>query len=103
MKNGVMLLAWQLIKKNGFGRSDALKLAWANVKLNRAMRKGIVKFYFRRVDGTVREAYGTLDGRLVPPSAAGATRKRNPSVQAFWDSEKGMWRCFKKANLVKMA
>lgn len=103
LKDKVMLLAWQLIKRNGFGKSDALVLAWANVKLRRAMEDGIVKFYFRRVDGTVREAYGTLCERIIPPVTGRDRRERNDTVQTFWDSEKRVWRCFKKANLVKVA
>ena len=32
------------------------------------MRKRIVKFYFQKVDGTIREAYGTLSNVLIPAS-----------------------------------
>ena len=56
----IMSLAWQLVKRNGFSMSEALKCAWANMKLKAAMKQRIVKFYFRKVDGSVREAYGTL-------------------------------------------
>jgi len=28
----VMSLAWQMVKKNGFSMSEALKTAWANLK-----------------------------------------------------------------------
>lgn len=98
-----MLLAWQLIKRNGFGKSDALVLAWANTKLRRKMRGGIVKFYFRRVDGTVREAYGTLSDKLIPPVSGRDKREKNDTVQPFWDSERREWRCYKKANLVGVA
>ncbi|MEG1007243.1 MAG: DUF2693 domain-containing protein, partial [Bacteroides sp.] len=52
----VMLLAWQFVKKNGFSMSEALKCAWANIKLKVAMKSKIVKFYFQKVDGSPREA-----------------------------------------------
>lgn len=55
----IMSLAWQFVKRNGFDLSQALKTAWANVKLHAALKKGIVKFYFTKVDGSLREAYGT--------------------------------------------
>lgn len=29
----VMLLAWTFVKRNGYSMSDALKCAWANIKL----------------------------------------------------------------------
>ena len=56
----VMCLAWQMVKKNGFSMSEALKTAWANLKLKAEMKNRIVKFYFQKVNGSVREAYGTL-------------------------------------------
>ncbi len=52
----VMNLAWQFVKRNGFNLSQALKAAWANIKLKTAMAGRIVKFYFAKVDGTTREA-----------------------------------------------
>ena len=40
----LMSLAWQFVKRNGFTMSEALKCAWANIKLKAKMYKGIVKF-----------------------------------------------------------
>lgn len=93
----IMKLAWQFIKRNGFTLSEALKEAWANIKLVNAMHKGIVKFYFTKVDGSKREAYGTLNSEVVPP--VGGERKNNDTCQVYFDTEKQAWRCFKKANL----
>ena len=98
----LMSLAWQLVKRNGFTMSDALKCAWANIKLKAKMYKGIVKFYFQKVDGSLREAYGTLKEQLLP-ATKGSNRKQNVSVQTYFDTEKQEWRCFKVANLVKIA
>lgn len=91
----IMTLAWQFVKRNGFTMSEALKTAWANFKLKEDMKKGIVKFYFQKVDGTLREAYGTL---FNVPKTSG-NRKSNPTVQVYFDTEKQEYRCFKKANL----
>lgn len=55
--------------------------------------------YFRKVDGTIREAYGTLAERLTPATAGTSTRRPNDTVQTYFDTEKQEWRCFKKANL----
>ena len=96
----VMKLAWQFIRKNGFTLSEALKTAWANFKLKKAMKKGIVRFYFRKVDGTIREAYGTLKESLLPSTMSG--RKHNPTVQVYYDTEKEGWRSYKIANLVNL-
>lgn len=93
----IMKLAWQFVKRNGFSLSEALKESWANIKLVNAMHKGIVKFYFTKVDGSKREAYGTLSSEVIPP--VGGERKNNDTCQVYFDTEKQAWRCFKKANL----
>lgn len=70
----VMNLAWQMVKKNGYSMSEALKTAWMNIKLKASMKERIVKFYFQKVDGSIREAYGTLKESLLPPTNGKATR-----------------------------
>jgi hypothetical protein len=94
-----MRLAWQFVKKNGYNLSEALKLAWANFKLKIAMQAKIVKFYFQKVDGTIREAFGTLSENLIPAISGDDNRKKNDTVQVYFDTEKSEWRCYKKANL----
>lgn len=98
----IMRIAWQLIRKNGFTMSEALKTAWLNFKLKMKMRYGIVKFYYQKISGEIREAYGTLRADLMPQTK-GADRKPNPTVQVYYDSEREEYRCFKIANLVKIA
>lgn len=97
----IMSLAWQLVKRNGYSMSEALKTAWANIKLRNAMKQRIVKFYFKKVDGTIREAYGTLKENLIP-ATSGDNRKKSDTVQVYYDTEKQEYRCFKKANLVTL-
>ena len=98
-KSDVFTLAWQFVKRNGFTISQALKTAWQNMKLKLAMKFQIVKFYYTKIDGTIREAYGTLCQRLVPETAGTDTRKKCETVQVYYDTERQEWRCFKKANL----
>lgn len=97
----IMSLAWQFVKRNGFTMSEALKVAWANMKLKTAMKQRIVKFYFQKVDGSIREAYGTLKENLIP-ATSGDNRKRNDTVQVYFDTERQEYRCFKKANLISI-
>lgn len=101
MRN-IMRLAWQFVKKNGFTMSEALKVAWRNARLRDKMHAGIIKFHFTKVDGTIREAYGTLVENLGA-TVKGTGKKVNPSVQTYYDTEKQEWRCFKKANLLDVA
>lgn len=51
----IMTAAWSFVRKNGYTMAEALKCAWANFKLRKAMATKIVRFYFRKVDGSIRE------------------------------------------------
>ena len=99
----VMQMAWSFVKRNGYSMSEALKCAWANMKLKLQMKSKIVKFYFQKVDGSVREAYGTLNEKLMPAIAGTDNRKKNDTVTTYYDTERQEFRCFKKANLLKIA
>jgi len=101
MMREVMKLAWQFIRMNGYTMSEALKTAWRNIKLRKAMVERICKFVFQKVAGTIRIAYGTLKSDIVP--AAGDGRKPNPTIQVYYDTEKAAWRCFKRAQLLEIA
>jgi len=98
----IMTMAWRFFRTTGQSFSDCLKKAWANFKLTAAMRIGIVRFYFQKVDGTVREAWGTLKSSLMPqPQYNGENeRRKNDTVSVYFDTEKQEWRCFKKLNLI---
>lgn len=99
----VMCLTWQMVKRNGYSMSEALKTAWMNIKLKAAMKERRVKFYFQKVDGSIREAYGTLKDSLLPDSKGTDSRKKSDTVQTYFDTERGEFRCYKVANLVKIA
>lgn len=97
----VMSLAWQFVRKNGYSMSEALKCAWANLKLKAALKVKIVEFYFKKTDGTLRQAFGTLMSDRVPETKG--TKKTAENCQVYFDTEVGDWRCFKKCNLIKIA
>ena len=99
----IMQMAWQFVKRNGFTMSEALHAAWLNFKLKVAMAVRIVKFYFQKVDGSIREAYGTLNASIVPQTTGNDNRRKNDTVQTYFDTEKSEWRCYKRANLLRIA
>ena len=99
----LMRQAWQFVKHNGVSLSEALKAAWLNAKLRFAMKSRIVKFYFQKIDATIREAYGTLCSRFIPVSASGDARRKNDTIQVYFDTEKQEWRSYKKLNLIRIA
>lgn len=96
-----MQLAWQFVRDNGYTLSCALKCAWANVKLTKAMQGRIVQFFFFKVDGTMRQAFGTLDPHILPETL-GTGRKAAKGVQVYFDTERREYRSFKKCNLAKV-
>jgi len=82
----IMTEAHRFIKIAGLELSEALKRAWANFKLVVRMRASIVKFYYQKIDGSIREAYGTLSSRLIPAVAGTDNRKKSDTVQTYFDS-----------------
>lgn len=95
----IFALAWVLVKNNGLTLSEGLKTSWAHHKLRAAMRDGIVCFRFQKVDGSIRQAYGTLqEGRV--PATSESNRKTNPTVSVYYDTEREGWRSYKIANLL---
>lgn len=99
----LMKKAWQLVKVYGFTMAEAMRQSWALLKLKNAMRKGVVKFLYTKLDGTVRTAWGTLKAELIPQAAGNDNRKKNDTVQVYFDTEKSEYRCFKVANFLRMA
>ena len=97
----IMSLAWSFVKRNGYTMSEALRCAWANIKLRALLHTKIVEFYFKKTDGTLRQAFGTLMSDRVPETKG--ERKTADNCQVYFDTEKEAWRSFKKCNLIKIA
>ena len=97
----IMRMAWSFVRKNGYSMSEALKCAWANIKLRALLGKKVVEFYFKKTDGTLRQAFGTLMSGRIPETKG--TKKTADNCQVYFDTEKNEYRCFKKCNLIKIA
>ena len=98
----IMQMAWRFFKTTGQPFADCLRLAWRNFKLVCRMAASIVRFYFQKIDGSIREAWGTLRSELIPQQK-GSDRKRNDTVQVYFDTEKQEYRSFKKLNLISIS
>lgn len=96
-----MKQAWMLVKVYGFSMAEAMKQSWKVLKLKAALKKGVVKFFYQKLDGTVRTAWGTLKEDLIPETK-GTERKKNESLITYYDNEKASYRSFKVANLIKV-
>lgn len=74
--------------------------------LESEMFKRAVKFSFKKKDGSIREAEGTLvrekmvgeDGKLWEPK--GEQKPEAPTLVKFWDVAAKGWRCFTVGSLI---
>ena len=98
-----MRLARAFVRDNGMDLSDAIKCAWLNIRLKAALRAGSVRFTFRKADGTIRAAFGTLEPSAIAYTPNGTGRPMPDNVQRYWDLDKGAYRAFSKAALLTVA
>lgn len=98
MKTLVFNLA-HFIKSQFANFSQALKHAWKVAKLKYRMLNGVVEFTFKKVDGSIRNAVGTLQKQFVNYEVKNGN-KSSLGVMAYFDVEQGAFRCFKVENLV---
>ena len=101
--HNVMSLAWRIFRVTGISFSDSLKRAWAVQKLAKAMKTRIVEFFYQKVNGEVRQAFGTMKEDVIHDKVKGTGKAKNDDLFNYWDCEKQAWRSFKKANLIKIA
>lgn len=96
--------AWLLVKNYGLSMRDAMVKAWGILKLKKQMLEGIVQFFYTKVDGSTRMAWGTLKADLLPQqSIESKQRKQNNTVFSYWDTDKQAFRCFKMVNFLNIA
>ena len=81
---------------NRSGSGDAAGKAETIRKLAEMLSSDIVRFRYRKLDGSVRDAYGTRDPELIAvnsemPSGGGGSSPSGPF--ASFDRDKHGWRC----------
>lgn len=100
MKTRLFNIAWS-VRKHFATFAEALVHAWKVVKLQIGLCLGIVKFQYKKIDGSIRQAIGTLDE--IPAEkrpAAGTPRKVNFGLLTYFDIEAGDFRSAKIENLI---
>ena len=103
MKSTVFSTAWEYIKNGLFTSfSEALRFAWAKVKLLAKLKKGVVSFQFiKKTDNTTRTAKGTLSSDLFSYESKGSDRKKTGTMVTFWDVENNGFRSFDITNFIQ--
>jgi len=70
-------------------------------ELKEMLKKGTVKFQYKKNDGTIRTAVGTLKSALITRKPAGGQNKvKGAGYTTYFDMEKDAWRCFAESRLI---
>lgn len=78
---------------------EAEKVADMNSKLADELKVREVCFQFKKIDGTIRNARGTLMSDVIP-EIKGNGKPASFDLQLYFDLDKQSFRCFKKCNLI---
>lgn len=71
-----------------------------NTELRSKLLTGIVHFSFKKKDGSVREAFGTLHPDKIVIPESGQKINGNPTLGTYFDLEANAWRSYTIANLI---
>lgn len=100
-KSKLFKIAHAILKKGeACNFSEALKSAWKAIRVYSGMLVGKVMFTFKKVNGEIRQAVGTLFNLNYTRKTAGEGDPKNADVICFWDCEKEAFRSFKAATLI---
>ena len=102
-KSKVMKLAHS-VRAEFTSFSDALKFAWAKMKLKTKMQKGLCYFTFtKKSTGEERDALATLNMDYVNHKfQKGCYIRKKWFLQTFWDTNLNDWRCLDVRTLDKI-
>ena len=105
MMREVMNMAHRAFQLKGAYMSwtECLKQAWQVIKLKARMKKQVVEFYFQKMNGEVRQAFGTLLQSHIDYTPNGTGHAASRDCIRYWDEEKGAWRQFKAYNFLRVA
>jgi hypothetical protein len=73
-------------------------------RLKKLLKAGVVEFSYKKKDGSVRKAKGTLKDELLPETDKDDERKKNLSKDCFYyyDLKRDDFRCFLKDNFIEI-
>ena len=80
-------------------RSSAMRKAWEINNFRDELRRGLVRFTYRKADGTDREALGTLNNMLIPTAALPKSPeidipRERLAIITYYDLYVNGWRSF---------
>ena len=93
MKSKVMTLAHQ-VRSEFPTFADALRFAWAKVKISNKLAQGLCYFTFtKKSTGEQRDALGTTNMDYINYEHKTCYYRKKWYLQTFWDTNKNDWRC----------
>ena len=74
------------------------------LRLKKLLKAGVVEFSYKKKDGRVRKAKGTLKDELMPETDRNDERKKNLSKECFYyyDLKRDDFRCFLRDNFIEI-
>ena len=73
-----------------------------STKFRNLLKKNIVKFRYKKKDGTTRTALGTLKKDMLPKFKTEKRPVYNPLRFIYWDTERNQFRSFLRANFISL-
>lgn len=99
MSEKVLTDAKRINEITGRPMSECKETAQQIADCVKAMKTRVVEFFFMKKDGTLRQAFGTLQDNIILPLIKDTSnREPNPDLVTYFDMEKQQFRSFKKVN-----
>ncbi len=100
-RSKVFSTAWSFFRANIFTSfNEALRHSWKQYQNVKKMRSGIVTFSFRKVNGELREAKGTLNPGHISIQTKGTSVSTPYNICKYFDIEKTSFRSYRIENLI---
>ena len=85
----------------GYNLSQSLQTSLSIENLQFQLMNGTAHFLYRKTDGSIREAFGTLLNKVVERNTNGFGYPRKyDGLQAYFDIEDQAWRSFRYENFI---
>ena len=102
--NNIKIMITRLDEKKSEKQQIREKRSKDLAKLKRLLKNGVVEFSYKKKDGSVRKAKGTLKDELLPETDRYDERKKNLSKECFYyfDLKRDDFRCFIRDNFLEI-
>ncbi|RYC70883.1 SH3 beta-barrel fold-containing protein [Spirosoma sordidisoli] len=97
MRKQITTLA-HAIRKTGQSWAEAMKRAWAAIRIKFEMAHKAVGFFYKKENGETRYAVGY--NKVAPPTSAKPAPAKSALVITYFDIDRWDWRSFRADRLI---